>query len=682
MFPTYTPSGRIGWRRLWRLPVYGGLWMAALGALYGYVLTILPFDILGPLVTLIFAFTLAAVVSRVNASVHCRSVRFATVFGLIQLVAAFWVRWLVCLDHAGPAWAAAFMHAGPLNALEIMARWAHELAELDPDAWSPRTQMLVWTSETLVVAFVVLTAARDRARDPFSEAAGRWGKTAFRSMLNAGDRPAAQLMTELSREGVTPLLSLPLAPMQLSDHETRVRLIGTQAAGDEHACWLSITIARKGSPAGQTRAGQVEEVLHWQVPDEAFARLEARLNALDPTVIVETSAESALLDAAREALAAGDATRALAEARRWVQHDDPALRQAALEVCVQAQERLEQWGGVLDHGQVLIALAPTAPTALALACAAACTGDRVRTDAWFALADRLNVDTPALAPAMLRIRLLDALADNGAYADVAPHLNWLRNAYAVLRHSDPETLTQHALPALSGFLTLAWRWQRPVLDADELKAWYAPLRPAVDETGRQAIDPALAGIAAESDEDGDAAHDAPVILFRHHTRVAPIGLDCRTGDWFALPEEDPAAWPAGEGCYTLEGGVCYSAYWHGARFYFGAGDRQHALFERGANGVIRPCVPGPRLRIDPIEGETDHRVRLMDAGGQVLHALSYCATRYAAMAAFDFTAASMVEDLSDWDFFLHLENELRSLNQQAADTLAPLSGGSRPAEQA
>ncbi len=51
---------------------------------------------------------------------------------------------------------------------------------------------------------------------------------------------------------------------------------------------------------------------------------------------------------------------------------------------------------------------------------------------------------------------------------------------------------------------------------------------------------------------------------------------------------------------------------------------------------------------------------------------TYCAGRYAHMAAMDFTAASMVEDLADWDFFVWLAREVAGGPQR--DVLMPHSG--------
>lgn len=51
---------------------------------------------------------------------------------------------------------------------------------------------------------------------------------------------------------------------------------------------------------------------------------------------------------------------------------------------------------------------------------------------------------------------------------------------------------------------------------------------------------------------------------------------------------------------------------------------------------------------------------------------AHCAGRYAHMAAMDFTAASMVEDLADWDLFVWLAREVAGGAQR--DVLMPHSG--------
>jgi hypothetical protein len=60
------------------------------------------------------------------------------------------------------------------------------------------------------------------------------------------------------------------------------------------------------------------------------------------------------------------------------------------------------------------------------------------------------------------------------------------------------------------------------------------------------------------------------------------------------------------------------------------------------------------------------QVRLLDGDGRVLYALVYDSGRYVRLHAADVSAASMVQDLSDWDFFVALAGGIDIFAARAA----------------
>lgn len=85
----------------------------------------------------------------------------------------------------------------------------------------------------------------------------------------------------------------------------------------------------------------------------------------------------------------------------------------------------------------------------------------------------------------------------------------------------------------------------------------------------------------------------------------------------------------------------------------------------------RPGVPiasQPRLIPPPARslrlGYSD--VRLRDGNGDILYGLSYNSEFYLRLYGSDFTAAAMVQNLSDWDFFVALQGGIEIFADQAA----------------
>jgi len=167
-------------------------------------------------------------------------------------------------------------------------------------------------------------------------------------------------------------------------------------------------------------------------------------------------------------------------------------------------------------------------------------------------------------------------------------------------------------------------------------------------------------------------------LYQHHTCSDLINLDPSMGRWrHVLDEEKPkgkvlADLPV-QGRDLEENGKRYYKYWtDDGRFVFSTSDGCAIdICRKHADGRIEMLVPGLHCEIAPTKlpdgrlrpGYSD--VSLKDGVGTTLCALTYHSAYYARLFNSDITAAAMVQDLSDWDFFVALQGGIEIFSERA-----------------
>ncbi len=168
-------------------------------------------------------------------------------------------------------------------------------------------------------------------------------------------------------------------------------------------------------------------------------------------------------------------------------------------------------------------------------------------------------------------------------------------------------------------------------------------------------------------------------LYKHHTCSDIIDLDHESGRWRSVSDSEK---PLGakvladlpvHGSYTDEDGRRYYCYWtDDARFIFRTFDNK--IFEvchKDSSGRIDYSPEGLRCELSPShysygilrQGYSD--VRLLNNAGAVLFETSYNSNYYLQLYSSDFTAAAMVQELSDWDFFVALKGGMEILAERA-----------------
>lgn len=168
-------------------------------------------------------------------------------------------------------------------------------------------------------------------------------------------------------------------------------------------------------------------------------------------------------------------------------------------------------------------------------------------------------------------------------------------------------------------------------------------------------------------------------LYQHHTCSDLIDLDPDTGRWRHVQDEEK---PKGarvladlpvKGSYLQETDKRYYSYWtDDGRFVFSTSDGcAIEICRKHADGRIEMLVPGLHCDITPTKlpdgrlrpGYSD--VSLKDGAGTTLCALTYHSAYYARLFNSDITAAAMVQDLSDWDFFVALQGGIEIFAERA-----------------
>lgn len=168
-------------------------------------------------------------------------------------------------------------------------------------------------------------------------------------------------------------------------------------------------------------------------------------------------------------------------------------------------------------------------------------------------------------------------------------------------------------------------------------------------------------------------------LYKHHTCSDIIDLDHDTGLWRLVGEDEkpPRPYVLADlpiaGGYTVEDSKYYMSYWTvDQKFVFRVSDgKVFEICQKKPDGTIIEFHPGWHIDIVPSQysdgrlrqGYSD--VRLQDGIGKVLYQLSYNSEYYLKLYGSDLTAASMVQDLSDWDFFVALKGAIEIFHERA-----------------
>lgn len=176
-------------------------------------------------------------------------------------------------------------------------------------------------------------------------------------------------------------------------------------------------------------------------------------------------------------------------------------------------------------------------------------------------------------------------------------------------------------------------------------------------------------------------------LYKHHTASDIIDLNHETGQWRPVPREER---PKGarvladlpvHGSYEEVDGKHYFKYWtDDNRYVFRTYDGEvFEICRKLSDGSTVMATPGLHCVIEPAkyadgrlrEGMSD--VSLVACDNTVLYRLTYDSGYFLRLYASDFTAAAMVQDLSDWDFFVALKGGIEIFAKRAASGTIPLS---------
>ncbi|MCM5680560.1 hypothetical protein M8A51_13590 [Schlegelella sp. S2-27] len=176
-------------------------------------------------------------------------------------------------------------------------------------------------------------------------------------------------------------------------------------------------------------------------------------------------------------------------------------------------------------------------------------------------------------------------------------------------------------------------------------------------------------------------------LYKHHTASDIIDLNHETGQWRPVADEEKpksarvlADLPI-RGSYEEVNGKPYFKYWtddnrHVFRTFDG---KVFEICRKLPDGSTIEATPGLHCVIEPAkyadgrlrEGMSD--VSLVAGDGTVLYTLTYDSGYFLRLYASDFTAAAMVQDLSDWDFFVALKGGIEIFAERAASGKIPLA---------
>ncbi len=187
-------------------------------------------------------------------------------------------------------------------------------------------------------------------------------------------------------------------------------------------------------------------------------------------------------------------------------------------------------------------------------------------------------------------------------------------------------------------------------------------------------------------------------IYRHHTAVDVIDLDDRTGRWTPVEADEgnpiivglmPIDYRADfeiRGSYAIENDRRFCFGWNEeGELVFRTDERRFVLFRRAPDGRLLDAAPDLHVALRPASGDEPpgtSTFTLSDGDGRRRVEVSYDAMRYRILYGSNFTFVPD-EDLSDWDFFVHVERGIAELRILAhADESEPVLRTGEPAPHA
>ncbi|WP_227817565.1 tetratricopeptide repeat protein [Nitrogeniibacter aestuarii] len=687
---SYIPSRRISASRLWRLPLIAVPLTIILGWAYALALQLDPPFFIAPFVSFFLAKLLTVIALGQLEKVQSRSPRFNGWVGFCLAGLALWVRWVVTFRAESVALAQTFVLSDPVSAAQMIWQYGVDRAARDPGAFSPAISAVWWLLEAGFVVLLTHGLVVGQARKPFSETLRRWAVDEKGGEVYLANVSADELRRRMVDRGVEAFTELQragrLAATPLASTWSTARVTGHRVEGDPDAFWLTVEqVDSRRTDEGKTRSSTSKVIEYWRVSAADYLRLMNYLHEADDAA--EPAAGRNLDPAARptpdvlktavNALERGDADAAIDEATPQRAHPSETVRADAHRVIALAHSRRGRWGEAYEAFSSLFALEPSAHNALQLATTSVMHGEMAQGASWYSRAVSMNDDLREMALPAVRTAYLSALERAGQFEACEPPLAWLRSAYESVGHTDSHLLWSHGLPPFGEFLARAGQLLKHTLPPEAWLAWFEHMRPHLDAPGGEQLD---AFLAAEADA-GQAAPSADAVrLYEHVSRGNILTFDPNPPRWMPLasPDSDTVTMHDCAGRYLREEGVIYAAYWTADRLMFRTSlGTSIELLARDEGGAAIPLHAGLRLQFEaldssaPQHGQGYSKVSIV-ADDALLFSTTYCAGRYAHMAAMDFTAASMLEDLADWDFFVWLAREVAGGAQR--DVQRPHSG--------
>jgi hypothetical protein len=501
-FSLYQPSGRVRWLELVAYTVAAAIVSALLGWLYARALLFeLPF-LFAPIFTCVFGIVVVIFLSLFISKTHSRWVLLNTVWGVLGASLFIWVRWATTVHSMGITDALTFAQSGPIGWLATLWRIAQVQSELNPRAFSPVLQSLVWLLEWALVAGMAYLMTVADARKPYSETAQAWAVSQATGELFWHGGTSNNLKNHLAQNGAQALLDfLPATSVVVSvatDWWT-VKVEGLRVEADPLACWLNVWIllqTRNEKGGVTTRKEPVVE--SWWVDEQVYTAVMAHLQ--NPQAVEQADASErptpVELQPALAAFKAENFNGAITLAKAHCQHPEVLVQADAHRLCALSSSELAQWDSAFEHFHALFALEATTHNALQLATTSVMAGELLRGQAWFEKAEQINAGSEDMPTAGLRTAFMSALENKGEMTALMPHIEWLGNAYRSVCVTDSHFLFMRGLPFFSVFLERSLPVLQANLAAPEVKKWYAQMSESVDDEGQVMINAHIQAIQA------------------------------------------------------------------------------------------------------------------------------------------------------------------------------------------
>lgn len=187
-----------------------------------------------------------------------------------------------------------------------------------------------------------------------------------------------------------------------------------------------------------------------------------------------------------------------------------------------------------------------------------------------------------------------------------------------------------------------------------------------------------------------------MLIYRHHTVVEIIDLDDDTGQWVPVEKNEdnpimvglmPMAMRADfevRGSFTVESEKRYYFYWNDQHeLIFRTSNERVCLLRRGVDGGLIDLMPGLVVDLEPAtygDGRAMLNMSVFamtdpDSGLRV--EVLYDSERYLQYYLGNFTHVPD-EDLSHWDFFVHVKRAIEELRMIACACIAaPMAGAGK-----